>query len=160
MTQEIVRVAELRVARGAGTLAAIGLGSCVAVVLYDPVARVGGLAHVLLPDPSFSRVQDRAAKFATTAVPALLRALVDAGAQRGRIRAWLVGGATMFRDLLPADQPHMGERNVEAARRALAQAGVPVVGESVGGTWGRTVRFDVGEGTVRVTSPGRAEQVL
>ncbi len=160
MTSDVVRVAEHRVGRGEGTLTAIGLGSCVAIILYDALEKVGGLAHVLLPDPSFSRTRDRAAKFAATAVPQLLREMECQGAEARRIRARLVGGATMFRELLPPDQPHMGERNVNASRKALKEAGVPVVGESVGGTWGRTVCFHLADGRVHVTSPGRDEIIL
>lgn len=160
MSSDVVRVAEYRVGRGDGTLVVIGLGSCVAVILYDPVSKVGGLAHVLLPDRSFSQGGDRAAKFATTAVPAVLREMMELGADCGRVQARLVGGATMFHELLPPDQPHMGERNVHAAREALAQAGVAVAGEAVGGSWGRTVRFHLGSGRVHVTSPGRDEVIL
>ncbi|MGH7546203.1 MAG: chemotaxis protein CheD [Gemmatimonadota bacterium] len=160
MSAEVVRVAEQRVGRGKGTLVAIGLGSCVAILLYDAEAKVGGLAHVLLPDPSFSRSGDGAAKFATTAVPALLREMERQGADRSRVRARLVGGATMFADLLPADAPHMGERNVRASRAALEEAGISVVGAAVGGTWGRTVRFQLADGRVTVTSPGRDDVVL
>lgn len=160
MSSEVVRVAEQRVARDHGTLVAIGLGSCVAVILYDAGAKVGGLSHVLLPDPSFSRRGDREAKFASTAVPALIREMEKEGADRSRLRAWLVGGATMFRDLLPPDQPHMGERNVRASREALREQGITLVGEEVGGTWGRTVRFHVADGRIQVNSPGREEVVL
>lgn len=160
MSGEIVRVAEQRTGRGKGMLVAIGLGSCVAILLYDPDAKVGGLAHVLLPDPSFSRHGDGEAKFATTAVPALVREMERLGADRSRIRARLVGGATMFSDLLPANQLHMGERNVRASRAALKEEGIAIVGEAVGGTWGRTVRFHLADGRVNVTSPGRDDLVL
>ena len=160
MSADVVRVAEHRVGRERGTLVAIGLGSCVAVILYDAPMKLGGLSHVLLPDPSFSRRGDGESKFATTAVPALLRELLGMGASRTRVKAWLVGGATMFRDLLPPDQPHMGERNVRASREALKDAGIPVLGEEVGGTWGRTVRFHLADGRIQITSPGRPEVIL
>lgn len=160
MSGEIVRVAEQRVGRGTGTFVAIGLGSCVALILYDSVAKVGGLAHVLLPDPSFSRHGDREAKFATTAVPALLREMQAIGADRTRIQARLVGGATMFAELLPPDQPHMGDRNVRATRVALEEHGIALAGEAVGGTWGRTVRFHLADGRVKISSPGRDDVVL
>jgi chemotaxis protein CheD len=160
MSGEIVRVAEQRVGHGSGTLVAIGLGSCVALILYDPVAKVGGLAHVLLPDPSFSRHGDRAAKFASTAVPALLREMERMGADRRRIQARIVGGATMFAELLPPDQAHMGERNVRASRAALEEHGVVIAGEAVGGTWGRTVRFSLADGRVKISSPGRDDVIL
>src|SRR5690606_6591429 len=82
-----VRVGEARVAKPGATLAALGLGSCVAVVLYDPECRVAGLAHVLLPDPSASRHPGAPARFATTAVPHLIRLMEAQGAARERLYA-------------------------------------------------------------------------
>jgi chemotaxis protein CheD len=137
-----------------GALSALALGSCVAVLLYDRQGRVGGLAHVMLPSLALSRVRDRPARSAETAVPWLLDCVRDAGALPAHVRAWLVGGATMFADLLPSGAMHIGERNVQACRFALRQAGVPVVGSAVGGVRGRTVWLDVGEGTVTVRETG------
>lgn len=137
-----------------------GLGSCVAIILYDEEARIGGLAHVLLPDPSFSTRPERQMRFATTAVPELIKELEAAGARQNRLIARLVGGASMFGDLLPAGRPNMGERNVRAARSALEDVGIPILGEDVGGDYGRTVKFDLSDGCVRVSTPGREDVVL
>lgn len=152
--REFVPAGESRVGRGEGVLAVAGLGSCVAVMLYDPETRVGGLAHVLLPDPTFSSQPDRRWRYMSTAVPELVRALVFAGANRSRLRARLVGGASMFQDIMPKNQPNVGERNIAAARSALAEAAIPVVGEQVGGSFGRSVEFDLSDGRVRVSSQG------
>ena len=157
---DTVRAGDHRVGQGEGVLRVQGLGSCVAIVLYDEEVRTGGLVHVLLPDPSFSTRPERQMRFATTAVPGLLKEMLAAGARQDRIIARLVGGASMFRDLLPAGRPNMGERNVRAARSALEEAGIPILGEDVGGDYGRTVRFDLSDGHVRVTTPGREDVVL
>lgn len=143
---------ERRVGRGAGTLSILGLGSCVAVVLYDETSRVGGLAHVLLPDPSYSRNSDKRGRYASTAIPALVEEVVEAGADRGRVTARLVGGACMFQELLPPDQPHLGARNIDAARQALARDGIAIVAEDVGGDFGRSIHFDLADGRLRVSS--------
>lgn len=153
--REFVPAGEHRVGQGDGILAVAGLGSCVALMLFDPETRVGGLAHVLLPDPTFASQPERHWRYATTAVPELVRELVRAGASRSRLRARLVGGASMFQEIMPKDQPNIGERNVAAARSALFEHGVPVVGEQVGGSFGRSVEFDLGSGRVRITSQGR-----
>lgn len=160
MMAEIVRAGDHKVGRAEGTLMVRGLGSCVAVILYDERERVGGLAHILLPDPSFSTNSERRMRFATTAVPALVSEMETAGACRDRITARLVGGASMFRDLLPKDRPNMGERNVVATRSVLAEVGIPVLGEDVGGDYGRTVQFELAGGQVRVRSPRREDVVL
>lgn len=151
---------EHRVLRGDGVLAAVGLGSCVAIILHDRHARVGGLAHVVLPSASLSREHDRPARFANTAVPLLLGSMKAEGADVARIVSRLVGGASMFTNLLAAGAVGMGERNVLAARTALRGAGVPIVAEEIGGTSGRSVFFDVRRGTAMVRSVGAADHVL
>ena len=153
MKQELaVKVADQAVAGADQTLVTLGLGSCVAIALFDPVARVGGLAHVLLPEPSLSRDASNPAKFATTAVPLLIARMLESGARRARLEARLVGGASMFGTLLTSTSFNMGERNVIAARAALQAAGIPIRGEEVGGERGRSVRFHVGDGRVVVSS--------
>lgn len=143
-----------------GVLAAIGLGSCVAVILYDPEVRLGALLHVLLPSHSLSRQQDNPARAADTAVPVLIEAMIAHGADPDRLMARLVGGSTMFADLMPSGAVHIGERNVVACRAGLRDAGVPIVGESVGGKRGRSVWFDVARNVVTVRSVGDEPQVL
>lgn len=153
MKHEIpVKVADQAVASAGSTLVTLGLGSCVAIALYDPAARVGGLAHVLLPEPSLSRDASNPAKFATTAVPLLIERMLQMGARRTRLTARLAGGASMFGNLLTSATFNMGERNIVAARAALAAAGVPIRGEEVGGERGRSVRFHVADGRVVVSS--------
>src|SRR5690606_22399021 len=140
MTTEImVRVADLRAAGAGAVLVTVGLGSCVAVALHDAQVRVGGLAHVLLPSPALSRTQDVPAKFPQTALPQLLELMADLGAVRRRITARLAGGASMFGNLAPTGTIQMGERNVVSCRQVLEELGIPVVGEAVGGDYGRTV---------------------
>jgi chemotaxis protein CheD len=140
-----------------GVLSVLGLGSCVAIVLYDEDARVGGLAHVLLPDPAFSSNSHKRWRFATTAIPQLVKDVVGAGATRERITARIVGGACMFQDLMPNNGPHIGERNIMAARTALRQDGIRIVAEEVGGDFGRSIDFHLADGRVRVSSHGRED---
>jgi chemotaxis protein CheD len=155
-----VRVAQAAVGGPDDTLVTLGLGSCVAIVLHDPEARVGGMAHVLLPEPALSRDQGNASKFATTAVPALVQEMARLGARPGRLKARLVGGAAMFQTLMVPGSLNMGARNIIASRQALERAGIPVVAEAVGGDYGRSVRFYVGAGRTTVSSVGKADVVL
>lgn len=159
VTEIRVKVADWAVAQGDRTIATIGLGSCVAIVLHDPVAGVGGLAHILLPDATLSRDQENRAKFPATAVPLLVGEMRRLGS-RGAIRAKIVGGASMFGQLLPAGGVNMGERNVAATRRALEAAGIPVVADDTGGDYGRSVYLDVASGRVLVRSLRRGDRHL
>ncbi|HEY3186258.1 MAG TPA: chemotaxis protein CheD [Solirubrobacteraceae bacterium] len=154
-----VNVAEVAVAQGTGLLTTCGLGSCVAIALFDAASQIGGLAHILLPGADRSRPSDRAAKYAETAVPFLLAEMRHAGSRATPV-AKIAGGASMFGALLGNSGVNMGERNVDATRNALVRAGVPIIGEDVGGEHGRSIYFDVATGAVRVHSLRRGDRWL
>ena len=161
MTGEIiVRVADLRAGSLDEILVTIGLGSCVAILLHDPAAKVGGLAHVLLPSPALSRKDDNPAKFPQTAVPRLLELMAQQGASSRRITARLAGGASMFAALAAPGTIQMGERNLVASRQSLRQHGVALVGEATGGDYGRTVKMWVADGRVEISSVWHGTQTL
>lgn len=151
--EQFVRVAEWAVGKE-GILISLGLGSCVAIMLYDPAVAIGGMAHVLLPSKSLSHDQDKPAKFPETAVPFLVQRLVAAGADRHRLVAKLAGGASMFATLMTPGTVQMGERNIAASRSALRDAAIPLVGQSVGGERGRSVRFHLIDGHVESHTAG------
>jgi chemotaxis protein CheD len=155
----LVRVAHAAVATSGEVLVTLGLGSCVAVLLDDPEVRVAGMAHVLLPEPPLPTAE-APAKFASTAVPHLVERMERVGARSERLRARLVGGASMFGRLLAQGSAHTGERNILAARQALLGAGIPIVAEEVGEEHGRSVRFYPEDGRVVVSSYRRGQVVL
>ncbi len=154
-----VRVSESIVTEAPATLVAIALGSCVAIVLHDPATRIGGMAHVLLPSQSMGRIA-APGRYAQTAVPALIERMIARGARVPSIVARLVGGASMFMTLTPPGTIQMGERNVLAAREALHRHGIRLVGEAVGGDFGRTAEFDLDSGVVTISSYLRGIQRL
>ncbi len=160
MTEFRVKVADWAVACGEDLLSTIGLGSCVAIALYDGQRRVGGLAHVLLPTESMSRDRSNPAKFPQTAVPLLLTEMVKLGASPSRIVAKIVGGASMFANLLPSGGINVGERNVTAVRGVLSAAGVPILAEDTGSDHGRNVFFYLRDGRVEVRSLKKGNRVL
>src|SRR5262249_13259862 len=156
----LVRVADLPVGSNDDVLVTIGLGSCVAVVLHDPVARVGGLAHVLLPSQALSRKDDSPAKFPQTAVPKLLELMSQLGANTRRTTARLAGGASMFAGLAAPGTVQMGERNTVACRQGLMQLGVPIAAQATGGDHRRTLKLWVTDGRVEVSSVSHGIQSL
>jgi chemotaxis protein CheD len=156
----VVRVADLRCGLADDTLVTVGLGSCVAILLYDAQARVGGMAHILLPSPALSRKDDNPAKFPQTAVPRLLDLMAAEGARPQRVTARLAGGASMFATLAAPGTIQMGERNLVAARQVLNTHRVPLVAEAVGGDFGRTVRFRVCDGKVQISAVSQGVQHL
>jgi chemotaxis protein CheD len=156
----VVRVADLQVGGAGDHLVTIGLGSCIAIVLHDPAACVGGLAHVLLPSPALTRQDGNPARSPHMAVPRLLELMAERGASPRRVTARLVGGASMFAALAPPGTIQMGERNVVASRQVLHAHGIALVGEAVGGDYGRTIRLDVSRGTLEVRSVARGITTL
>jgi len=156
----LVRVADFKAAHGDAVLATLGLGSCIAIVLHDPAAAVGGLAHILLPSRSLSRAGDNPGRFPQSAVPAVLEQMVALGADPRRLVARLVGGASMFANLVPAGSMQMGDRNVIASREVLNQLAIPIIAEAVGGQQGRSMWFHVAEGRLVVRSVGQSAETL
>lgn len=159
MSVQHVRIAHIAVAKDGGRLVAIGLGSCVAVTLYDRAKSVGGMAHILLPDPSAARDDSNPARFATTAVPLLREAMRAAGA-RGPYEAKLVGGAALFGAMLGSGGQQMGERNVAATRKALVSLRIPILASETGGGSGRTASLDIVDGSLEVRSVRGGIRVL
>ena len=149
-----VGVADFAVADDDTTLITSGLGSCVAVGLFDGTA--AGLLHVMLPTAD-GRVVENPAKFADTGIGAMLDALADAGAEPGSLAAKMAGGSEMI--AFSSQERSIGDRNVEAVRTVLEDRDVPVLGEDVGGDEGRTVEVDrSGAFTIRTAQIG--ERIL
>ena len=131
----------------------LGLGSCLAIALFEPRARLYGMAHCLLPERGEGSPPSRLpAKFVDDAIPALLGQLEARGARRGGMMAKLVGGATMFPILGREVRPHIGERNIETAHRLLRLEGIPLAAEEVGGGEGRSVTADLARCELRITT--------
>ena len=154
-----VRVADYAVGKGPIVISTIGLGSCVAIAIYDKQTRIGGMAHVLLPSEGLSRDKENRAKFPGTAVPLLLEEMKKLGS-RGPYTAKIAGGSSMFGALIPAGGINMGERNVAASRQALADAGISLSGQDVGGDYGRSVYFHLEDGRVLIRSLKSGDRAL
>jgi chemotaxis protein CheD len=142
-------------------LIAYGLGSCVAVCLYDPLTRVGGMLHALLPTaPNENSANDKRTKFVDQGVPLLIKALTQSGARRTHLIAQLCGGAQVLSAPGLNSMLDIGERNVHAAETALQAAGLRIRGQATGGSIGRTVKFYIANGRVTTRSLGKTEHVV
>lgn len=146
-----VGMAEMAVLKDSGELCSLGLGSCVAVCLYDLPTKIAGMAHVMLPDSERSMDPGNKGKFADLAVPLLISQMTALGADALRLVAIIVGGAEMFS--FPGrsySALRIGERNIEAVKKLLEECGIPIIGESVAGKQGKSVSFDVSTGIIQV----------
>lgn len=140
----------------ATVISALGLGSCIGVVMFDPSAHVAGMAHVMLPE-SGGKAGPLPGKFADTAVPALLEELGRIGGERTRLVVKIAGGAQMFGAGSGGGLLKIGERNAEAVGDALTAAGLRIRGSDTGGSRGRTMGVTVGTGVVTVRAVGAEE---
>lgn len=156
-----IGLGEMRVYRGDKlALVCYGLGSCIGVAAFDPVTRVGGMAHVVLPDSSLGQGGDTGAKFADTGIPRLIQQMSSLGAIPSRIIIKLAGGAQMLAVAALAGKLDIGRRNGEAVHKALVRLGTRVVSSDVGGNFGRTMQLLMPEGKVIVSSIGMGEKEL
>ncbi len=153
MTQkQRVGISEYKTAVSPGRLITYGLGSCLAIILYDVKTQAGGMAHTLLPHPRPDVESERKTKFVSTAIQMMLADLIAQGCRQENLVAKLFGGANMFAALQSSGKESIGQRNIRAAREALDAAGIPLVAEDTGGSFGRTVEFDLSTGEVLVRS--------
>ncbi len=144
---------EIKVARKEGVLGCIGLGSCVGTLLYDPQTHTAGLAHVMLPEPHDNDWSLMPGKYATTAVPTLLREIGVNTSQASRLRALLIGGGELFQNR--SQTLKIGERNVETLQQLMRDYRITLIFEDVRGSSGRSFEFDLSTGVVRVRKVGQ-----
>lgn len=156
----VVGMAALDVSKAPGTLTTLGLGSCVGIVLYDSVNKIGGLAHVMLPDSTTITNNSNRAKFVDTAIEEMLEKMQKLGANKLHIKAKVVGGAQMFAVIGNNEKMKIGERNVEAASSILRKYNVPLAAKEVGKNYGRTVEFNVSTGDVLVKTIAHGNKII
>lgn len=156
----IVGVSDMKVSANTGDeLVTYSLGSCIGIVIYDPVVRVGGMLHYMLPESSLD--QEKARKnpymFADTGIPALFKATYALGAQKQRMKVVIAGGAQIL------DQQgffNIGKRNHMAVKKMFFRNNVIASHEEVGGNVNRTVRLDIFSGDVHIKVGGEGERKL
>jgi chemotaxis protein CheD len=155
-----VGISDCKVTRDADSvLVTYALGSCIAVAMHDPVTKVSGLLHYMLPESKIDakKAEQNPYMFADTGIPSMLDALKAAGGDGKRMIVRLAGGAQVL-DSEGVFQ--IGKRNYLAARRILWKAGILIAGEAVGGEVSRTTRLEVESGRVWVREGGGIEREL
>ena len=155
-----VGIAQMRVGEAPTRMETMALGSCLGIVLFDEENRIGALAHVMHPRQELVKSNANRAKFVDSAIKLMLDRMIRRGACREWIVAKLFGGARMFEDVVGSKGViQIGEENITAARAELKALGIPIVAESVGGSRGRTILFDVTDGSVSVRDAYNREEI-
>lgn len=157
-----VGMADLKVCPPPNSITTLGLGSCVGIALYDPVTKIAGLAHVMLPDSTQIRNNENKAKFADTGIVELVNKMVISGANKSRLVAKIAGGAQMFAfsSSSKSDMVRVGERNVEATKKVLKSLNIRILAEDTGLNYGRTVEFYSETGDFVIKSVGKPIKTL
>lgn len=156
-----VGLGELKVSRRPEVvLVTYGLGSCIALTAYDPVLRVGAMAHIILPLEISPSPHNQPAKFGNKAVAAILNAMLKNGASRDRLLFKMAGGANVIPLLYNSRELNIGPRNIEAVTEALKEEGIWLAGCDVGGNTGRTMKFFIESGRAVVQAFGQAEKEI
>ncbi|MDD3394850.1 MAG: chemotaxis protein CheD [Clostridia bacterium] len=158
MDKEIaVGIADMKFTRMEGRLITYALGSCIGVCLYDPIAKVGAMVHIMLPQKLENSADLNVYKFADSGIRATIRKMEVFGAVKRRLTAKIAGGAKMFDIPGGGTLGNIGQRNIESVRQTLKEEGIPLLSEEVGGNYARTLIFDCSNGQANIRSFGRKE---
>jgi len=155
-----VGVGDLKVSNKAEeTLVTYGLGSCIGVTIWDPIVRVGGLLHFMLPESQSDseKARNNPALYADTGIPLLFKTAYLLGADKKRLLVRVAGGAQV---LDGNGVFNIGKRNYLAMKKIFWKAGVMVHAEEVGGNSSRTLRLDVGSGKLLLQEAGEEAREL
>lgn len=157
----MVNIAQIRIVKPPDVLCAVGLGSCVGVVLYDQLSGIYGMLHVLLPkslEENRQTERETLQKYANPGLYLLREQLILAGAKRNRLCAKLAGGASVLAGL--GGNVQIGQKNGEECLRVLGEMQIPIIGRDLGGSSGRSVYFETETGTMRIKKLAGGESRL
>ncbi|MCI9137508.1 MAG: chemotaxis protein CheD [Lachnospiraceae bacterium] len=155
-----VGMADLNICKEPDMITTLGLGSCIGIAVYDPVVKIGGLAHIMLPDSTQMRNNSNIAKFADTGIEELVKRVTAAGANKRRLVAKIAGGAKMFQVSGMSTIGNVGERNAQASRIKLKQLGIPLLAEDTGLNYGRTVELYPATGEFYIKAVGKSLKII
>lgn len=155
-----VGMADLNVCTPPDRITTLGLGSCVGIVLYDPISKVSGLAHIMLPDSTKIKNNENKAKFADTGIDTLIMEMLKKGANRRNLVSKIAGGAQMFEFSSNSDMLRIGLRNIEATKIKLKELNIRILAEDVGENYGRTIIFYPDTGDLHIKAIGKELRII
>jgi chemotaxis protein CheD len=155
--KQIVGVADMKVSNNPEeSIITYSLGSCIGLVIYDPVVKVGGMLHYMLPDSSIDKgkAAARPYMFADSGIPRLFKTAYNLGAVKQRMKVYVAGGAEIL------DQTgffNIGKRNYMALKKMIFKNNMMINKQAVGGNINRTIRIEIGTGDIYVKTSGGKE---
>ena len=152
-----IGIADLAVSASPNILRTI-LGSCVGICIYDPVIKVGGLSHIMLP--TSKKPPSNFKKYADTAIPFMVDEMIKLGCDKSRLVVKLAGGATMFKYTETTLVGDIGQNNILSVKEVLAGFNIPILSEDVGGDRGRTIDFYLESGDLKIKIIGEDSKTI
>lgn len=145
-----VGMADLKIATAPSVLVTRGLGSCIGITFYEPFKKLGAMAHAMLPDINNSKIKSNPARFVNSAIEKILEELKKQGCAKRHLEVKIFGGARMFSFIAQDSALNVGERNVVMAKEILANHGINIAAQDVGGNFGRTIELNLETGKVHI----------
>ena len=157
-----VGMADLNVCKAPEALTTLGLGSCIGACIYDPVNKIAGMVHYMLPDSTRIINNHNIAKFGDTGIAETVRRMEVLGAKRQFMVAKIAGGAKMFAIRAESNLSNLnvGDNNIESAKIHLAALGIKLIAEDTGLNYGRTIEFFAEDGSLKIKSVGREPKFI
>ena len=156
-----VGIADLKTCVSPNGVMTLGLGSCVGIAIRDPMTKIGGLVHIMLPDSkAITGGQHNIAKFADSGIDELVRQMERLGARRVRMVAKIAGGAKMFEIRGNSDFGNIGQRNAAMVKKLLMEERMRIAAEDTGGSYARTMLINIANGDVIIRTAGKPEKHL
>jgi chemotaxis protein CheD len=156
--KNVVAVGDMKIGQKSDTIVTHALGSCLGLMVYDPVAKIGGLLHAMLP---LSKINPEKAEinpymFVDTGVPALFKGLYDIGGQKSRM---IIKAAGCGNPLGKNEMFKIGERNYTVLKKLLWKNNILLESEDIGGARSRTVHFNIATGQTIISSNGQKREL-
>ena len=154
MSDLIVGISDIKVSNNAGdVIITYALGSCIGIVVFDPIAKVGGMLHYMLPESTLdqNKARENPEMFADTGIPLLFKSCYKLGADKKRMVVKAAGGASILDD---TNFFRIGQKNIMAMRKIFWKNNVMINKEDTGLNYNRTVRLEMSTGKVFVRTSG------
>jgi len=159
--KKLVKIADMQVGKSPQIIASYGIGSCVVISLYDPLKKIGGMLHFVLPEYNRKGNSPKnPLRYGNISIKLFIQRLEEAGGDKKRMVAKVAGGALMFPMLIKNPETAIGKRNVEVAKQELENARIQIVGEDTGGEYGRSIELFLQSGKLKIRSYKGIEKEL
>ena len=152
MEENIIEVGmgDMKAGSAPARLITRALGSCLGITFYNPIKKIGAMAHPMLPDIDKARTNSNPNRFVNSVIRKAVEELQKAGATKSNIIIKIFGGAHMFSFITVDSILNVGEKNIEMAKKVLEELGIRIAAEEIGGTFGRTIELNLENGKVFV----------